>query len=503
MRRASMLLLLAVALGGCAIGPGYKRPAVAVPPAWRPPSALEDSLRPMYDSLRAAADSGVLDTTQAADTVPPRRIGLLPDSLADLGWFSLLRDTVLQHLVITAVRDNRNVRTAVASIDEFRAQYGIAKGALLPRVFGNAEAGTNRIVFTGGAPFSFDVWKATADLSWELDFWGRLRRTTEAARADYLSRAQSERAVVLSLVSDVANAYLQLRELDADLEISRHTLASNRETLRLAQQRYDRGLISELDVRQFQAEVAAPAAAVASYQRQIVQQEDLLSVLLGHDPEAVPRGRPLADVLDTLVVPVTLPATLLDRRPDVRAAEEAFHAATARIGATRAALLPQVTISAQIGTQGVRPSEMFRTNSEIHQFFAGISFPLFAGGTLTNAVRVARARAEQARDQYEQTVLVALQEAQDALVALRTSRDQLVAQQLQVRALRDALDLATRRYENGIASYLDVLDVQRSLYAAQLAEAQAQRVELQSAVQLYKALGGGWPADARDVPAAR
>jgi multidrug efflux system outer membrane protein len=197
-------------------------------------------------------------------------------------------------------------------------------------------------------------------------------------------------------------------------------------------------------------------------------------------------------VLATVEVPVTLPSSLLERRPDVRRAEAELHAATARVGVIKGQLLPQVTITGSIGTQAGRPSNLFGSNTEIHQIFAGLSFPLFAGGTLSNAVKVARARAEQARYQYEQTVLVALQEAQDALIGLRASRDQLAAQQRQAAALRRALELATKRYESGISSYLEVLDVQRSLYAAELAAAQAERQELVSAVQLYRALGGGW-----------
>jgi len=502
--RALPGVLLTILAAGCAIGPTYRRPPVDVPPAWRAPSAADDSLRPFFDSLRAAGDSASRAAPDTAvrpvmsDTTP--RALLLPDSAVGLGWFTLFRDTVLQRLVVTAVRENRDVRTAVASIDEFRAQYGIARGALLPLVTGNAQAGTNKIVFAGGAPVSFDVWKATADLSWELDFWGRLRRGTEAARADFLAREESERAVVLSLVSDVATAYLELRELDQDLAIARRTMESRQETLRLARRRFQQGLISELDVRQFEAQVADPAARVADFDRQVAQKENQLSILLGHHPEAVPRGRPLADVLSTIEVPAALPSTLLERRPDVRQAEDQLHAATARIGATEAAIFPRFTISGEIGTQGSKASQLFGANSQIHQFFAGISFPLFAGGQLTNAVKVARARAEQARAQYEQAVLVALQETQDALVALRASRDQLAAQHLQVTALRQALALATKRYENGISSYLDVLDVQRSLFTAELSAAQAQRQELVAAVQLYKALGGGWTDESAPRP---
>lgn len=492
--------LVIAASTGCAVGPSYHRPPLDTPSDWRARSPGEDSLRQFYDSLARVRDTAIRGSPDsAAGRVDDTAHAALPDSAADLGWFSILRDTVLQRLEVTALEENRDVRTAVASIDEFRAQYGIAKGALLPQLYGTGQAGTQRIVFAGGPPVSFDVWQLSANLSWELDFWGRLRRTSEAARADLLATEESQRAVVLSLVSDVATAYLELRELDLDLEIAKRTLQSRQETLRLAQQRYAQGLISELDVRQFEADVADPAARVADFQRQITQKEDQLSVLIGHHPTDVPRGLPLADVLRTIDVPVTLPSTLVERRPDVREAEAQLHAATARIGATKAQLFPRVTITGQLGSQSTKASGLFAHDTDIHQLFAGISFPIFAGGQLTNAVRVARARAEQAQYHYQQTVLIALQEAQDALVGLRSARDQLAAQQIQVVALRRAYQLATERYQNGIASYLDVLDVERTLFTAELSLAQSQRQELVAAVTLYKALGGGWPVDAGDV----
>lgn len=503
--RDGALIALVAALGGCAIGPSYHRPDMGAPSDWRAPSALEDSLRSFYDSLAAHRDTSGL--TARDSTMPPGDSSLalrpqptLSDSGTDLGWFALLQDTVLQRLVRTAVQENRDVRTAIASINEFRAEYGIQRAALFPLVTGNASAAKNKIVFAGGPPVAYDAWTATANVSWELDFWGKLRRSTEAARADLLSSEESRRSVVLTLVSDVAQAYLELRELDLDLEISRRTLASRRQTLQLAQRRFQQGLISELDVRQFEAQVADPAVRVADFERQVAMKEDQLSTLLGHTPADVPRGASLSDVLAPIAIPASVPSSLLDRRPDVRRAEAALHAATARVGVAKAELLPQVTITGEWGTQATKPSGIFGSNSEIYQLMGGISIPLFAGGALTSEVKVARARADQARYQYEQTFLIALQDAQDALVSLRTSRDELVAQQLQVTALRSALTLATHRYENGLSSYLDVLDAQRSLFTAELSLAQVQRQELVSAVQLYKALGGGWSADSTAVP---
>ena len=483
--RPLLVVVSAGLAGACAIGPSYHRPDAGVPDAWRPPSATADSLRPFYDSLRASAESAAARPTVS------------PDSVANLDWFDLFQDPELRRLVETALQQNRDIRVALASIDEFRAQHGATRGALLPRLDLNGQGGTEKIVIGSLGTSRFDVLRATADLQWEIDFWGRIRRATEAARADLLAREESERAVVLSLVSDVATAYLELRELDLDLEISKRTLASNEETLRLARRRFDQGLISELDVRQFESEVASPAARVADFERQIAQKENQLSVLVGRNPGSIPRGRPLTETLAPLAIPAGLPASLIERRPDVRQAEQELHAAMARIGVAEGALMPTITLTGQYGTQSQDFSNLFKSSTEIYQLFGGISIPIFTGGQVGKQVDVARARAAQARYGYEQTVLLALAEVNDALVGVRASRDVTAAQERQAAALRSAYHLADRRYENGISSYLEVLDAQRNLFAAELALAQAERQQLAAAVQLYKALGGGWPV-ARD-----
>jgi multidrug efflux system outer membrane protein len=480
-RRTLLAATAAWVAGACAIGPSYRRPDVGMPTAWRPASATADSLRPFYDSLRASRESTVSEPTISIDSV------------ANLDWFDLLQDAELRKLVETALGQNRDVRVALASIAEFRAQYGATRGALFPRIDLNAEGGTQKTVFGSFGASKFDVVRAAADLQWEIDFWGRIRRATEAARADLLAREENQRAVVLSLVSDVATAYLELRELDVDLEISKRTLASNEETLRLARRRFEQGLISELDVRQFESEVANPAARVADFERQIVQKENQLSVLVGQNPGAIARGRPLTEALAPLAIPAGLPASLLERRPDVRQAEQELHAAMARIGVAKGALMPTLTLTGEYGTQSQDFSNLFQNSTEVYQLFGGISFPLFTGGQVGKQVDAARARAEQARYSYEQTVLLALRDVNDALVGVRASRDVTAAQDRQTEALRAAYRLADRRYQNGISNYLDVLDAQRSLFAAELSLAGAQRQQLAAAVQLYKALGGGWP----------
>jgi multidrug efflux system outer membrane protein len=302
------------------------------------------------------------------------------------------------------------------------------------------------------------------------------------------------RAAVLSLVSDVASGYLELLELDQELQISEQTLASRSATLDLARRRYAMGVISELDVRQFEAQVAVPAARLAQVELLRATQEHALSVLLGAGPMAIPRGTDLAGAARTVVVPDSLPATLLARRPDVQQAEREYAAATARIGVAVAARLPTVMITGTAGSQAANSADLFSAQANIYQLQAGISLPLFTGGRLVNQTRAARARAEQARARYEQTALVALREAGDALAGVRTTRDQVAARDTQAKALRRALQLANVRYQTGVSNYLEVLDAQRSLFEAEIALSQAQLSQVTAAVQLYKALGGSWTA---------
>ncbi|HEY3011436.1 MAG TPA: efflux transporter outer membrane subunit [Gemmatimonadales bacterium] len=491
--RGAVLVCVAA---GCAVGPGYRRPELGMPAEWRRTDPTVDSLRPFYDSLMANRDTLPLNPNRpeavSVDT-SARGVELLADTTANLVWFDLLRDPELRKLVETALRENRDVRVAIATISEFRAQYGVAKGDFFPQISLNAQGGRTKTVLGNLGTFTNNQLQATANLSWELDFWGRIRRSTEAARNDLLAQRENQRAVVLTLVSDVATTYLQLRQLDLALEISRRTLAANRETFRLARRRFDQGLISELDVRQFESEVASPAASVAQLEGQITQTENQLSVLVGRNPGSIPRGRPLTEVLGELSVPAYVPSSLLQRRPDVREAEAQLHAATARVGAAEGDLFPKPMVTGDYGTYSSNADDLFQKNSEIYQILAGVSMPLFTGGKVGKRVDVARARADQSRYHYEQTVLTALAEVEDAVAGVRASRNQVAAQQTQVDALRRALRLAEMRYQSGASSYLDLLDAQRSLFGAELSLAQVQGQQAAAAVTLYRALGGGWP----------
>jgi len=490
MSRHCLAVALAALLAGCAVGPGFHPEPVVPATSQVGGGARSDSARAFFDSLvvARAADSagpGVAPT-------PARSIAA--DSLADLAWLDILHDTTLTRLVETAVRQNRDLALAEARIREYRAQAGVARGPLFPSLTANGSASTNKIVLGAFPPVEYKAWRVTADVAWELDFWGRVRRGMQAAGADVEATQAAARAAVLSLVSDVASGYLELLELDQELQISEQTLASRSATLDLARRRYAMGVISELDVRQFEAQVAVPAARLAQVELLRATQEHALSVLLGAGPMAIPRGTDLAGAARTVVVPDSLPATLLARRPDVQQAEREYAAATARIGVAVAARLPTVMITGTAGSQAANSADLFSAQANIYQLQAGISLPLFTGGRLVNQTRAARARAEQARARYEQTALVALREAGDALAGVRTTRDQVAARDTQAKALRRALQLANVRYQTGVSNYLEVLDAQRSLFEAEIALSQAQLSQVTAAVQLYKALGGSWTA---------
>ena len=482
-RSAAIALL---ALGGCAVGPHYQPAAPVGADASLGGAETSPAARAFFDSVAAASPG---DSVAAAGA-PAGESDLA--AAADLAWLDLLRDSTLLDLVRTGLRQNRDLQAAAARIREFRAQVGVARAPLFPSLTANAAAGTNQIPIGGGTPIRFDALQVTGNVSWELDFWGRTRRGVEAARAELGAEEAARQAVVLSLVSDIASGYLQLLELDQERVVAESTLAGRRAMLSLAQSRFRQGLTSELDVRQFEAQVSAPAAALADIERRRAEQEHRLSVLVGDMPRRIGRGSPLGMAVAALRVPDSLPASLLARRPDLREAERALAAATARIGVARAARLPTVAITGAYGSQSPVFDDLFSSSSEVYQLQGGVTIPLFTGGRLANESRAALARAEQAKAAYEQTALTAMREAADALAGVRTAGDQVTAQSAQAVALRRALRLAQLRYRSGVSNYLEVLEAQRGLFDAEIALSQAQLRQLTSAVLLYRALGGSW-----------
>ena len=489
--------LLTFALASCAVGPSTAVTPVVASIDHGTVGAVPPAARSFYDSLSAVRALDRSDSTPRSQLIPSPKSLLSPETLElsakqNLEWLDIVRDSTLVALIQTAIENNRDLQLAHARIREYRALQGAAMGPLFPQLTANVSGSENKIALGGGAPIKYNAIRATGDVSWELDFWGRIRRGVEASKFDLLGREQDARATELTLVSDVATAYLQLRELDESIRIAEATRVAGQAVLALAQKRFDEGQISELDVRQFEAQVADPAARLAQFALQRRQQENALSLLLGEPPGRIPRGAPLQDVLKSVTVPDSVPGALIARRPDVLRAQRDMQAALARIGVAVANRFPTITVSGDYGAQRPEFNKLFSGQGDVYALQAGLSFPLFTGGRLLNEQRAARARADEAKSQYQQTVLVALNEAADALAGVKLGHDQLVAQETQARALSIAASIAERRYASGISSYLEVLTAEQSLFTAQLNLVLVEQQYLTATVQLYKALGGSW-----------
>jgi len=415
-------------------------------------------------------------------------------SLANLPWWDLLRDEQLQALIKIALAENRDLRQAAATVEEFQARAFIARSDYFPGLTasGNAPSFARKTVFVfpGFAnPFNYYL---QGNLAWEIDIWGRVRRSNEAARADLLSKEENRRAVTIQLVSAVGEAYFNLLQFDAQLEIAKRTVHSWEESVRISQARLKQGFSSRLDLDQFEAERAGAAARTAELERQMVQAENQLSVLLGRKPFAMARGRSLYEQVMPPDVPAGLPSELLQRRPDILVAEQQLAAATARIGAAKADRFPKITLTGLLGSASPQLSTFFSDPAFYGVAGAGFITPLLNGQVLGFQQDAAEAQAKQTLAQYEQSILIAFREVEDTLIAVRTARTQNDAQQQQVTALQSALKLAELRYKGGLANYLDVLVSRRNLFEAELAMTGSRRLHLVSVVQLYKALGGGW-----------
>lgn len=449
----------------CAVGPDYQRPQTDVEDRFRVAEGQSD----------------------------------LP-SLANLPWWELLRDEQLQQLIRTALADNKDLQRAVATVEEFRARALIARSEYFAGMTVSSSLPAGRkanFLFPGFAsPFNYYL---LGNLAWEVDLWGRVRRTNEAARADLLSKEENRRAVTIQLVSAVAEAYFNLLQFDLQLDIAKRTLQSWEESVRIAQARLRQGMTSKLDADQFEAERANAAAREAELQRQMVQTENHLSVLLGHKPFSIARGRSLDEQLVVPEVPAGLPSELLQRRPDLLVAERQLAATTARIGAAKAERFPRITLTGLLGVAHPTLSLLFTDPSSFGVFGAGLAAPLLNAQVLGFQQEAVEAQSKQALAQYQQAVLTAFREVEDALIAVRTSRVQSDSQLQQVTALQSALKLAELRYKGGLANYLDVLVARRNLFEAELALTSTRRVLLASTVQLYKALGGGWSPEMQTV----
>ena len=468
MSNRSLLALLAVLYIGCTVGPNYKRPTIGTPATFRAPQPL-----------------------------PPDQA----ESLADLKWFQVFNDAQLQELIRTALVRNYDLRDAVARVEAARANLGITRSDQFPNFAAGGSVDFNRLSRDGATPIpaallpSQDRTFGSAALqllSFEIDIWGRLRRATEAARAGLLSAEETRKAVVTTLVSDVATSYLTMRELDYELEISRRTLRTREESLALVQQRQTGGVSTRLDLRQAEQLVYTAAETVPTIQQQIEQRENQISLLLGENPGGVARGRALTDQDFPPDVPPGLPSALLERRPDIRSAEHDLIAANAEIGVARAAYFPQVSLSGFLGGASTQLSTLFSGPHSAWNLAPQVTQPIFTAGRIKSSVRLAQAERDHAVVQYEKTIQTAFTEVSDALIAHQRTRESREKQEALVTALEDRLRLAYLRYRGGVDTQLNALDADRDLFQAQLTLAQLRLEEVLSVVQLYKALGGGW-----------
>jgi multidrug efflux system outer membrane protein len=432
--------------------------------------------------------------------VPEGYRGLAPDagqqtsaSLADEKWWTVFQDPQLQQLIRTALVQNYDVRIAATRILQAQAILGITRADQYPTITGGASTTNTRAQRTKVLPeFESSANEVNLSLVWELDFWGKFRRATEAARASLLATEWGKRAVISSLVSNVATAYFQLRELDLELEISKRTLDSRKQSLNLVEIRARGGVTALIDVRQSEQLVYTAAGSIPDLERRIEQQENFLSVLLGNNPGPITRGKSLVENPVLPTVPAGLPSSLLEKRPDIQATEQQLVAANARIGVAKAAYFPQITLTAIAGYQSPALTDLFTGPAGFWNFGGQLLQPIFTGGRIRSNVRLTEAQQQEAVLFYQSTIQQAFREVSDSLIAYRKDQEFRQQQELLAVAAEDTVRLANVRYSGGVSSYLEVLDSDTRYFDAQLALAQAQLNERLALVQLYNALGGGW-----------
>jgi multidrug efflux system outer membrane protein len=468
MRARTLVILIAGLTAGCMVGPNYKRPNIAVPPTFRAPEPL-----------------------------PPAQA----ESFADLKWFQVFQDEKLQELIHVALAQNYDLRDAVARVDSARASLGITRSNQFPQVGAVASLEINRLSREGLTPLSEralpsqyrNFGRAGLELlSFEVDLWGRLRRATEASRANLLGAEENRKAVITTLVSDVATEYFTLRELDYTLEISKRTLQTRQQSLQLTKSRQAGGVSTLLDLRQAEQLVYSAAETIPNIQQQIEETENRISLLLGRNPGSILRGRSLTEQTFPPEIPAGLTSAMLERRPDIHAAEQGLIAANADIGVARAAYFPQVSLSGVLGAATAQLTSLFSASASQWAFEPLVTQPIFTAGRLKSGVRLTEAERDRALIFYERTIQTAFSEVSDALIAHQRVREKREQQVALVGALTDRLRLAYLRYRGGVDTQLNALDADRDLFTAELDLAQIRLDELLSVVQLYKALGGGW-----------
>jgi multidrug efflux system outer membrane protein len=455
-------------LAGCALGPDYKRPGGLAPASYRQPPAI-------------------------AGQAP--KVSLSATPLGEMPWWEVFKDPQLQKLIRQALENNQDLKIAIARVEQAHAALGSAQAEQLPSVTANGSATrlsqSSALWYPLLGSKRYNEYAALLDLSYEVDLWGRVRRSKEAARDALLSTDAARRTVVSTLVTGVAQAYFTLLELDSETRITSDTLRTRQETLKLMELRRKHGVASDLEVSQFLAEVAATQAALSAQQEAAFQAENALSILLGEQPGSIPRGISFRQQPIIPNVPVGLPSDLLNRRPDVVQAEQDLAAATARIGVAKAAFFPTIKLTGEAGFESLEFRNLLDKHNGMWTIAGSLSEPIFDGGSNWFNLKSKKALREQALQNYRKVILQALREVSDELVARQESAEQRLHRDAQVRALRDAVRLSDLNYRAGQSSYLDLLDAERQLFAAQVQLEQARLSELLSCVGLYKSLGGG------------
>jgi multidrug efflux system outer membrane protein len=446
---------------GCAVGPNYHRPDVQTPATYR-----DLSENPQVQAQVA--------------------------SYADLPWWQVFQDPQLQELIRTALKQNYDLQIATERINAARAQLAITRSNLLPQLQGGGT-------FYGGKqqffPATINLLFLAADASFQLDLFGRLRRETEAARAQLLATEDARQTVILTLVSDVASDYFALLQLDLELKITLETISTQEDSVKLTNLRLDHGVATKLDVLQAQEVLDTANAQVPDLERQIAQEEDAISILLGNYPQGVPRGKTLAEQPLPPEVPPGLPSSILERRPDIREAEQTLRAANAEIGAAKAQFFPQISLTGSGGGAFGRSStfsSLMSSQSTIWSYGGQVSQPIYTGGALRGNLHLAQSQYQQALIAYRQSIQSAFGDVSDALIGYQKFHQVRLRQEDTVKDLQEAVRLSDMRYKGGTTTYLEVLDGQRSLFSAEITLADARGTEYQSLVQLYRALGGGW-----------
>jgi len=473
-----VLLLAVTGLIGCAVGPNYKRPTVDVPATYR----------------GATAGSPPATDAQSEPTKPkPPGIVSEKESFGDEKWWEVFEDPKLQGLIRTALRNNYDVRIAAARVVEAQAQLGITRADQFPSLSAGGNISSQQSPKIGPIPaYEVTQGELAASAAWNLDFWGKYRRATEAARASLLANEWAQKAVMATLVANLATSYFELRQFDLELEISKRTLSSRRESLEMTQALEQHGINSLLDVRQSEQLVYTAATDVPDFERQIAQEENAISILLGNNPGDIPRGLKLTEQPHAPDVPAGIPSSLLERRPDIREAEENLIAANAQIGVARAAYFPQISLTGTAGFESPALTSLFTGPAGLWNLAGSFTQPIFEGGRLKSNLRLAEAQHEQMILTYQETIQGAFRDVSNALIAYRKNRELRVEQEHLVESARDAAHLSHTRFDAGTTDYLEVLTNETNSFSAELGLAQAQANELIAMVELYQALGGGW-----------